>query len=110
VTISSNGNLLVGTTSDAGFRLDVSGNTRISGKLNILTGTNASVGTVVLTGGTAQVLTNAVTTNSIIQLTTQVLGGAIGIQYVSARSNGVSFTITSTSVSDTSTVSWWIIN
>ena len=30
VTISSNGNLLVGTTSDAGFRLDVSGSTRIN--------------------------------------------------------------------------------
>jgi hypothetical protein len=116
---STTGNTGIGTVPTTAFKLDVSGNTRISGnltlstagnKLNIATGSNASVGTVVLTGGTAQVLTSAVLTNSIIQLTTQVLGGTIGVQYVSARSNGVSFTITSTSVSDTSTVGWWIIN
>ena len=113
VFCSTSGVVMIGTTTSSGDKLQVVGNlnlTTAGNKIKIATGTNASVGTVVLTGGTATVNTTAVSTNSIILLTTQVVGGTIGVQYISARVNGVSFTITSTSIIDTSTVGYQIIN
>lgn len=72
-------------------------------------GTNATMGTVALVAGTATVSTTKVTANSRIYLTTQTVGGTIGVQYISARTAGTSFTITSTSGTDTSTVAWLIV-
>ena len=54
--------------------------------------------------------TTAVTANSRIQLTVQTPGGTVGAPYVSARTPGVSFVITSTAgAADTSAVAWVII-
>jgi hypothetical protein len=50
----------------------------------------------------------AVTAASEIFLTAQVPGGSPGALYVSARTPGVSFTITSTSATDTSAVAYRI--
>lgn len=68
-------------------------------------------GSAVLVGGTVVVNTGAgmVTAASKIRLTTLAPGGAVGHCYVSARSAG-SFTITSTSATDTSTVLWEIVS
>lgn len=77
--------------------------------LKIKEGSNAKMGTATLVGGTVTVNTTAVTANSRIFLTTQTLGGTIGVQYISARSAGTSFTITSASGTDTSTVAWLIV-
>jgi hypothetical protein len=80
-------------------------------KLTVITGTNASAGTVVLSGATTVVNTTAVTANSIILLTCQVPAGTPGFLRISATSTGTSFTITSsTAAVDTSTVGWLIIN
>lgn len=72
-------------------------------------GTNAKMGVATLVAGTVTVNTNKVTANTRIYLTTQTLGGTIGVQYISARTAGTSFTITSSSATDTSTVAWLFV-
>jgi hypothetical protein len=69
-----------------------------------------TTGTAILAAGVATVANAAVAAGSIILLTSQVDGGTPGWLRVSTRSNGVSFTITSSSNVDTSTVGWEIIN
>jgi hypothetical protein len=72
--------------------------------------TNPTAGTVTLVAGSATVNTTSVQTSSIILLTVQ--GGTltnVGAQYISARTAGTSFTISSLNVLDTSTVGWVII-
>lgn len=73
-------------------------------------GTNATMGTATLVGGTIVVSTTKVTANSRIFLT--VNGGTltnVGTVYVSARSAGASFTIMSVNILDTSNVAWIIV-
>lgn len=65
-------------------------------------------GRATLVGGAVTVALTSVTATTIIQLTPQTLGTvaapkAVG---VTARSNGVSFTITSADATDTSVVGW----
>jgi hypothetical protein len=67
------------------------------------------VGTATLAAGTVTVSTTAVTANSRIFLTAQTTGGTPGALRVSARTAGTSFTITSTSGTDTSQVAWMIV-
>ncbi len=100
----------MGTTTPI-ENLDVNGNIRISGTngLKITEGTNAAMGTAVLVAGTKVVSTTKVTANSRIFLTSNVAGGGIGVLYVSARTAGASFTISSTSATETSTVGWVIV-
>lgn len=71
-----------------------------------------ATGTSTLVGGTVVVNNANVVAGSMILLTTQVLGTVTVATpvAVTARSAGVSFTITSANVVDTSTVSWMIIN
>ena len=104
------GNVGIGTATPA-EALEVSGNIRISGTngLKITEGTNAAMGTATLVAGTKVVNTTKVTANSRIFLTTNTPGGAIGALYVSARTAGTSFTIKSSSATETSTVAWVII-
>lgn len=77
--------------------------------LQVKEGTNAKMGTAVLVGGTVVVNTTAVTANSRIFLTAQNTGGTAGALRVSARTAGTSFTITSSSGTDTSTAAWFIV-
>lgn len=72
-------------------------------------GTNATMGVATLSGGTITVNTTKVTATSRIFLTSQVDGGTPGFLRVSTRSAGTSFTITSSSGTDTSDVAWIII-
>lgn len=71
-------------------------------------GTNKFMGTAVLVGGTVTVANTSVAATSRIFLTSNVDGGAPGFLRVSARVAGTSFTITSSSATDTSTVAWMI--
>ncbi|MEU1037688.1 hypothetical protein [Streptomyces sp. NPDC005907] len=83
---------------------------RTAGKgLQVKEGTNAKSGTVTLVAGTATVSNTSVTATSRIQLTSQADGGTPGWLRVSARTAGTSFTITSSSASDTSTVAYFIV-
>jgi len=68
-----------------------------------------SSGTAALVGGVITVALPAVTAASRIFLTSQADGGTVGFLRVSARTAGTSFTITSSSGSDTSTVAWQIV-
>jgi hypothetical protein len=77
--------------------------------LAVAEGSNAKQGiTGAMTGGTITVANTSVTASSRIFLTAQNTGGTAGALRVSARSAGVSFTITSSSGSDTSTVAYQI--
>ena len=99
------------TTRAEGARLDPDGNFLIqqAGKgLRVKEGSNAKQGTVTLVAGAATVSNTSVTANSRIFLTSQSDGGTPGWLRVSARSAGTSFTITSSSGSDTSTVAYQI--
>lgn len=69
-----------------------------------------STGIATLSAGTVTVSTTAVTANSRIFLTVQVPSLNLGFIYVSSRTSGTSFTITSLNVLDTSQVGFLIIN
>lgn len=87
-------------------------------KLNLSTGSNASIGTATLVAGTVTVSTTAVTTNSLIYV--QYHGAvtmATSVLTVPTITNATSFVITAitagattTNMTDTNTVKWWIIN
>jgi hypothetical protein len=118
-TSSSTGALIVGGGVGIAENLNVFGNVGSSGDLiasaagkgiKIKEGSNAKMGTATLVGGTTTVNTTAVAANSRIFLTSQSDGGTVGFQRVSARTAGTSFTITSSSGSDTSTVAWIIFD
>jgi len=107
-----------GSTSAAQFVLNSSGNVVQTGsltlstagnKLNIATGTNASIGSGTLASGTATISTTAVTASSkiFIQYTSCA---SCGSTYISAKTAGTSFVVTSTNGSDASTFDWWIVN
>lgn len=90
----STGNLLVST---------------IGKGVSVKTGTNAKIGTAVLVAGTVTVANTSITANSRIFLTSNVDGGTPGWLRVSAKTVGTSFVITSSSIIDTSTVAWYIV-
>lgn len=71
-------------------------------------GTAALGGVASLTAGTVTVNTTAVTANSRIFLTGQA-NTVTGALRVSARTAGTSFTITSSSGTDTGNVAWMIV-
>jgi hypothetical protein len=107
---------ITNTASGATARLidlQVGGTTQFAvdkvGKLNIATGTNASVGTATLSGGAITVNTTAVTASSVILLTLQNCSNC-GTPYINGRVAGTSFTIASTNVLDGSIVAYQIIN
>jgi hypothetical protein len=113
-TLIGQGTLPTDNGSDV---LQVNGdiNLRTAGnKIKITTGTNASAGTATLVatvgGSTIVVSTTAVTASSIILLTAQDGGISVGNLRVSARAAATSFTILSTSATDTCPVGWVIIN
>jgi hypothetical protein len=92
-------------------RLDASGNvaTQIAGGgLRVKEGSNAKQGTATLVAGSSVVANTSVTASSRIFLTSQVDGGTPGFLRVSSRVVGTSFTITSSSGADTSTVAYQI--
>lgn len=91
---SSTGNVLIST---------------IGKGLQVKTGTNAKIGTSVLVGGTVTVSNTSVTANSRIFLTSQSDGGTVGFLRVTAKTAATSFVITSSSLLDTSTVAWMIV-
>lgn len=67
-------------------------------------------GTATLVAGTVTVADAKITANSTIRILSKTLGGTPGAHFISAKSVGVSFTITSTSNTDTSTVNFSVID
>jgi hypothetical protein len=105
-----------GTVSNPGSTGDLTvtgGNAVIAtaGKgLRIKEGSNATMGSLVLTGATPVVVaTTAVSSTSRIFLTHNVVGGTPAFAWVSDRSPGISFEVTGTAL-DTSILAWLIVN
>lgn len=97
---ATNGNLVLGS---AGNKLQIHASA---------TATD-SAGTFTLAGAATTVVNcSAVTANSLILLTTQALGTVTSASTlaVTAKSDGVSFTVTPSDATDTSTVAYLIIN
>lgn len=112
--ITHGGKVGIGTYFPA-EKLSVAGNVELTtagNKLKIATGSNASMGTATLVGGTVTVSTTAVATGSTIFLTCNTPGGTQGFLSAPAASivNATSFVINSSSGTDTSTVNWLIVN
>ncbi|MFG2848485.1 hypothetical protein ACGF12_35800 [Kitasatospora sp. NPDC048296] len=112
------GQLLLGPAGDVNVYRSASGNlasdlnivAAVAGKgFQIKEGANARMGVSVLVAGTVTVANTSITASTRVQLTIQSPGGTVGVQYVSARTAGTSFTITSNNVADTSTVAWLLI-
>lgn len=100
---ATNGNLVLGTA----------GNKILSTSVATTTTAGAnSFGSVALASGTATVATTAVTANSLIFATVQALGTVIAPKpiAITAITASTSFVITSSDVTDTSTVAWFIVN
>lgn len=83
----------------------------IQTQLNAITanGTITGNGTAILSSGTIAVSAPAVTSSTVIILTTQSMSGTIGVQYISSRTPGTGFSISSSSGSDGSTVGYVLI-
>jgi hypothetical protein len=84
-------------------------NLNIKGKLSFNSITEQVIGTVALVGGTASVATPSVASDSVIFLTGQTAGANAGELSVGNKVNGASFAITSSNLSDTRTVGWFIV-
>lgn len=99
-------------TLTEGLRLTDQGQLKViqaSAGLSIKEGSNCKQGVATLVGGTVTVSNTSVTANSRIQLTGQDdNGGTPGWLRVSARTAATSFTITSSSGTDTSIVAYFI--
>lgn len=79
--------------------------------LSIVEGTNATMGVATLAAGTVTVNTNKVAANSRIFLSyVGAVGGTQGFLRVGSRVAGTSFTINSSSGTDTSQVVWLLVN
>lgn len=79
------------------------------GGLAVAEGANARMGVGTLVAGTLLVNNTSVTANTRIFLTAQTSGAGPGALRVSARSAGVSFTVTSTSGTDTSQFAYLLV-
>ena len=69
-----------------------------------------ATGTATLVGGTIAVADTNITANSVIRVANKTIGGTAGAPFISARSVGVSFTITSTSGTDTSVIQYDVVS
>lgn len=88
------GNLVIGTAGQG---------------VTVKEGANARMGTTTLVAGTATVACTAVTANTRIFLTSQTSGAGPGALRISARTPATSFTITSSSGTDTSSVAYLLM-
>jgi hypothetical protein len=71
---------------------------------------DVEVGTATLAAGTVTVSNTNVKSDSVVFLTVQAPGGTLGFLSISAKVVGTSFTISSSSGTDTSTVAWMLVN
>ena len=111
------------TATNGNLVLVAAGNKMLRTSVGTTTAAGAnSIGSVVLTGGSATVSTTSVTTNSLIQIWRQTVGAtgaaALGELSVGTITNGTSFVInawqpanaTALQASDVSVIGWEIIN
>lgn len=78
-------------------------------RLEVVDGSNKRMGQATLVAGTVVVSNTTVTASTRIFLSRETAGGTLGHLSISARSAGTSFTILSSSNTDTSTINWLLI-
>lgn len=101
---------LQGGSGSSGIDGDLILETRSStGTLKLNDGANEQMGIATLVGGTVTVNNTKITANTRIFYAVDVAGGTQGFLRISARTAGTSFTITSTSGTETSTVVWMLV-
>lgn len=108
-SVGTSNTMVLGGTGANTVDIQAAGNMAltVAGKtFSVKEGSNAKMGLATLIAGVVIVSTTAVTANSRIHLTNQNGAGTVGSPYVSARIAGTSFTITSTSLLDTSDIAW----
>lgn len=104
INVEGNGSLIVnGHLISVGMPEFVS-----ASGIKIVEGANAYQGTATLISGVVTVANSVVNSSSRIFVTAQEVSGTPGALYISARSSGTSFTISSTSGSDNSMVAYFI--
>jgi hypothetical protein len=104
-TLQTDGNLKLFGGGSKTLSLGTAG-----GGLAITDGSNCRMGITNLNGTTPVVIANTtVTAVTRIFLTVQSPTGTPGVHYVSARTAGTSFTIVSTSSTDTSSIAWLLV-
>jgi hypothetical protein len=118
--ITSDGNLLINTSTNAGFRADINGTARIVSKLTQPTTANSPKGTATLVNGVVTVNNTLATTGCFIQVNYRAgtaLSGTSSILTVSSLVNATSFTVTAynagavtTNTSDNNTIEYTISN
>lgn len=99
-------------TGQGGFDIRASGFapfTITNPTLNWPSGANQRAGNLTLIGGTKTISNTAVTANTVVLLTRKTSGGTIGTAITYTLSAGVSFTVTSDNILDTSTFSYLLI-
>lgn len=108
----TNGNISLGlfgtsTPTEATTRLDFA---TVGETMGFKTGTNASIGTATLVGGTVTISTTKITANSMIVLSApRGTLTNLGLFGETARTAGTSFTITSINPLDVSTFDWHLV-
>jgi hypothetical protein len=101
-TGGSNANILLTPNGTGKIVLDV------AKPLQISSGTNQRAGDAILVGGTVTIANTTVSANTKVIVSRKVAGGTLGF-LTYTLSAGVSFTITSSSATETSTVTYWLI-
>lgn len=87
----------------------VYGDSYYADKLNITTGSNASLGSGTLIKGSATISTKAVTASSKIFVTLTNCNNC-GTVYIGTINAGASFIVNSSNNNDNSSFNWWIVN
>ncbi len=82
---------------------------RVGKGLKVKQGTNATFGRATLAGGTVTVSTTKATTTMEVFLERRTAGGTLGHLSIGTVTGGTSFIINSSSATDTSAVSWLIV-
>lgn len=101
-----NGNINFTPRAGVGGNLVING---LGGGLQVKEGANARSGVATLVAGTVTVSNTSISAATRIQLSAQETGVLAGILRVGARVNGTSFTITSSVVTDTASVAWFLV-
>lgn len=95
--INTGQNFLIGTTTDAGYKLDVNGTTRSQGKLTITTGGAEITGTAVLYSGAQSYGQVQIFSGSAFQMFNGANNSKASFQYINA--NGLLLTTNSDNIS-----------
>lgn len=117
VTPPSNGAVIAGAlsigSSSNTYKLDVTGGhigiMTLGSTLRIASGTNGCIGSATLSAGTVTVSTAAIATGDLIFITCTAAGGVQGFVREGTITDGISFTLVSSNIADTSTYNWVIL-